>query len=336
MTYPKISIIIPVYKAESTISRCVDSILAQTYPEWELILIDDGSPDKSGEICDKYAMADNRIKVIHTANGGAGSARNHGLDNCHSQWITFVDSDDSLEPAYLANFHLPSHCNESGTLIMQGYRRVNPAMEELDEKIELKNATYSGNQFLDKAFLSDKLFEYGQVVGKLYNTGIIQKANIRFTTDFQLSEDHLFYLTYLSNYVTKIITYSGTLYNYIWDDSIGLSRRNHPYYDMYCRYSVLLDICNRLKSKHELCDENIQKIDYFAVTCGLSILLKALYMQEASTHIRTDILRNILYDKNIIRSAFKPNSLNGKILKLSMSYFPICITDLFLRIAIKH
>lgn len=101
----KISIIVPVYKVEPYLRQCIDSILAQTYPHFELILIDDGSPDSCGSICDEYASRDPRITVIHQENGGLSAARNAGLDwvfgHSESAWITFVDSDDALSPIML-------------------------------------------------------------------------------------------------------------------------------------------------------------------------------------------------------------------------------------------
>ena len=100
-----ISVIVPVYKVEKYIRRCVESILAQTYENFELILVDDGSPDDCGTICDEYAAKDSRIHVIHQENGGLSAARNAGIDwvlaNSGSQWITFVDSDDWIHPAML-------------------------------------------------------------------------------------------------------------------------------------------------------------------------------------------------------------------------------------------
>ena len=92
-----ISIIVPVYKVEQYLHRCIDSILAQTYPNLEIILVDDGSPDRSGEICDEYAEKDSRIKVIHQKNAGVSTARNAGLDICTGEYVAFVDSDDYLE-----------------------------------------------------------------------------------------------------------------------------------------------------------------------------------------------------------------------------------------------
>lgn len=93
---PKVSIIVPVYNAEKYLHRCVESILSQTFLEYELLLIDDGSPDRSGEICDEYAQKDRRIRVFHKENGGVASARNFGLDNARGEWITFIDADDII------------------------------------------------------------------------------------------------------------------------------------------------------------------------------------------------------------------------------------------------
>ena len=96
-----VSIIVPVYNTEKFLHRCIDSILAQTYTDFELLLIDDGSKDSSGAICDEYAAQDARVKVFHEENGGVSSARNLGLDNARGEWITFVDSDDWISKDYL-------------------------------------------------------------------------------------------------------------------------------------------------------------------------------------------------------------------------------------------
>ncbi len=92
-----LSVIIPVYKVEKTIRRCLDSVVAQSFRNLEIILVDDGSPDKSGFICDEYASKDNRISVLHKQNGGLSDARNAGIDLSHGDYITFVDSDDTVD-----------------------------------------------------------------------------------------------------------------------------------------------------------------------------------------------------------------------------------------------
>ena len=94
MSNPAISVIVPGYNAETTICHCVDSVLSQTFTDFECLLINDGSKDKSGEICEEYTAGDSRIRVFHKENGGVSSARNLGLDNATGEWIAFVDSDD--------------------------------------------------------------------------------------------------------------------------------------------------------------------------------------------------------------------------------------------------
>ena len=99
---PKISIIVPVYKVEAYLERCINSILKQDYQDFELLLIDDGSPDKCGEMCDEIQKTDHRIKSFHKENGGLSSARNYGLDRAEGEYITFVDSDDYISDHYLS------------------------------------------------------------------------------------------------------------------------------------------------------------------------------------------------------------------------------------------
>lgn len=106
---PEISVIVPVYKVEQYIYRCVDSILNQTFSDFELILVDDGSPDNCGKICDEYAQKDSRIHVIHKKNGGLSDARNNGIEwslkNSNSKWIIFIDSDDWIHPVMLEKLY---------------------------------------------------------------------------------------------------------------------------------------------------------------------------------------------------------------------------------------
>ena len=106
---PEISVIVPVYKVEDYLRRCVDSILAQSFSDFDLVLVDDGSPDGCGDICEEYARRDGRVQVIHRENGGLSAARNTGIDwsfaNSGSRWLTFVDSDDWVHPDFLKELH---------------------------------------------------------------------------------------------------------------------------------------------------------------------------------------------------------------------------------------
>ena len=131
---PLISIIIPIYNAEDTLNRCICSILNQTFYDWELLLIDDGSTDLSGELCDEYASKDQRIKVFHKKNGGVSSARNVGLDYAKGEWITFCDSDDFVCPNWLKNY--TDNISDGIDLICQAF--------EDDKTFELNNKKVFG------------------------------------------------------------------------------------------------------------------------------------------------------------------------------------------------
>ena len=96
-----ISVIVPIYKVEAFLHRCVDSILAQTFADFDLVLVDDGSPDGCGAICDDYAARDSRVRVIHQKNQGQAAARNHALAAAKGDWVCFVDSDDAVHPQML-------------------------------------------------------------------------------------------------------------------------------------------------------------------------------------------------------------------------------------------
>lgn len=124
---PRISVIVPVYNVEPYLHRCVDSILAQTFTDFELILVDDGSPDNCGQICDEYDEKDNRVHVVHQENSGLSAARNAGIDwaftNSDSKWLSFIDSDDWIDPSFLQRLYIAA--NEMNVSISAcGFLRV--------------------------------------------------------------------------------------------------------------------------------------------------------------------------------------------------------------------
>ena len=131
---PHISVIVPVYKVEPYLHRCVDSILGQSYTDFELILVDDGSPDSCGAICDEYAAKDSRVVVIHQENGGLSAARNTGIDwafaNSDSQWLTFIDSDDWVHPEYLQRL-LDAALEHNVSVSICGYVQTDGAEPEI-------------------------------------------------------------------------------------------------------------------------------------------------------------------------------------------------------------
>lgn len=231
-----ISIIIPVYKVERQIEKCVDSILRQTYTDWELLLIDDGSPDKSGKICDEYARNDKRIRVIHKTNGGVSSARNVGLDVAKGKWIVFVDSDDWCEENYLLDFINVSEILDDNDIVLQG--RKNEVNGKVVGTLSLREKTY-GN--VCEAMLENDLLTFGAPYCKLYSNRLIQKFGIRFPKGYSYGEDTTFFFKVLS-LSKRIITTSKCNYHYV-DAVVGsLSKKDHDYKQLksFLKDSMLL------------------------------------------------------------------------------------------------
>lgn len=147
---PEISVIVPVYKTEQYLDRCVKSILEQTYPDFELILVDDGSPDGSPILCDKWAEKDSRVHVIHKKNGGASSARNAGLAIAKGKWVFFSDSDDWIDNKALETLY--RMVNEYGVSMAIG--RIQVVEENIDRNAALNENIYmlSRENLLDRFF----------------------------------------------------------------------------------------------------------------------------------------------------------------------------------------
>jgi glycosyltransferase involved in cell wall biosynthesis len=132
---PKATVIVPVYNVEAYLEKCVDSILAQTEPDFELLLVDDGSTDNSGALCDKLAQKDSRIQVIHQKNQGLGGARNTGIKAASGDWVLLVDSDDWIEPELLEKT-LEAGLREEADLVMFGFRSVDEQGNTLQTFVE--------------------------------------------------------------------------------------------------------------------------------------------------------------------------------------------------------
>lgn len=179
---PQISIIVPVYKVEKYLHRCIKSILDQTFTDFELILIDDGTPDNSGVLCDEYAKKDSRIVVFHQENGGAAAARNVGIDwvltNSESQWITFVDADDWIHPQMLEMLFSGLKYSDNALMSICNRVKVESYSESFD-KVELKCEGYDSLEFYAqfsqlvnvpwcKLFHKSLFVNHKFLVGKLY------------------------------------------------------------------------------------------------------------------------------------------------------------------------
>ena len=231
-TTPKISVIVPVYKAEAYLHRCVDSILAQTFWDFEVLLVDDGSPDKSGEICDEYARKDKRVRVFHKENGGVSSARNIGLDNAKGEYVCFVDSDDWVEGEMFATILDTFQSKKEIDILFWGFQYDNSQLQDGTKRRISKGElqfTYcdTAESILKSIYWLEKREMFGWTCNKLFKIEIIQSHQIRFDETIVLQEDHLFTLEYV-RYVKNLMVLPYYPYHYrVLDDSLMNRRRDY-------------------------------------------------------------------------------------------------------------
>lgn len=220
---PRITIIVPVYNAEQYISRCIESILNQSINDWQMILVDDGSNDKSYEICQQFAVLDSRIRVVHQENAGAGAARNMGLDIARGDYIVFVDSDDYVDKDY---FKLLSMHDEDVVFIDVEAVAENGKVIRKEYMSCYKNMTK--NDFM-RSQMTGKINWGG--VRKAVKREIIERNNIRYS-DHKVGEEALF--TYTSVFYSKTISFiEKPVYFYIQrEDSLSHAKMDDPWGDV--------------------------------------------------------------------------------------------------------
>ena len=225
---PLVSVIVPVYKAEKWLHRCVDSILAQTMEDFELLLIDDGSPDRSGEICDEYAAKDSRVRVFHKENGGVSSARNWGLDNAQGEWISFVDADDWVEVDYLAGLTEKLDAD----FITGGLK------DTLGNVYKEESQCFYNDEIGDFFRLHNADIFIRSTWGKLVRYKVIKENSLRFDEKIRFGEDAFFWRNVLLKCQSvRLIDKCGYIY-YFDDDFL---RNGKGVFDKYSLYEVYQD-----------------------------------------------------------------------------------------------
>lgn len=237
---PKISVIVPVYNVEKYLHRCVDSIINQTYKDIEIILVDDGSTDRGGEICDNYAKLDNRIKVIHKKNGGLSDARNIGIENSTGEYISFVDSDDYIHYDMIKRLYINiKECKANISIC--GYLETYENIDVINENELIINNIKYFNNIEALNLLYDKKMGVNFVVswGKLYEKNLFE--NILFPKA-KLHEDQ--FTTYKLFFESKKIVYdSSKLYFYFQrNDSIMNKQFNIKRMDIFDAYIEQLNL----------------------------------------------------------------------------------------------
>ena len=240
---PEISIIVPVYNVEKYFKNCIESILSQTFKDFELILVNDGSTDSSGNICDEYAKRDNRIKVIHQENKGQASARNKGLDIARGKYIGFVDSDDTIHPRmYEILYDLIIKSNSD--ISFCSYKYTFSTGKEDNININIREINQISNiQAISSLFDKDIGVELVVPWNKLYNKELFK--NIRFETG-RLHEDE--FMAHRILYNCKKITYvDNELYYYLQREGSTMSQISYKRkVDKLLAKSDRMRFCNKV------------------------------------------------------------------------------------------
>lgn len=209
---PVVSIIVPVFNAEKTIGRCIESILNQTYKEFELLLLDDGSTDASGEICDAYAQKDARIQVVHKENIGVSDTRNQGIAMARGEYLQFLDSDDWITTDATALFVRTAMEHQCDMVISKFYRVIGEHVSQkgaIDEDGLMDRLTFANHMMQKPAD-----FYYGVLWNKLYKRSIIEEHQIKMDSSISWCEDFIFNLEYI-RHVRTIYAMKVPVYYYV-------------------------------------------------------------------------------------------------------------------------
>lgn len=327
-----LSVIIPVYNREKFLPRCIKSILAQTYEDFELLLVDDGSTDDSLHICQQFADKDCRIRVLHQENGGVSSARNLALQHVKGEWVAFIDSDDYVKPDYLQ--HLVEKVDEDRAMVMNIY--------PYEVQFQSLDLCVSGKDIID-AFIKYDLFRYSGPVCKLFNVSVMKEESIRFPQGIHCGEDAIMILRYLM-YVDKLVVFCKDDYCEATEGREHLANRYYNPEEEWRAYTTYKKYFLKLLGKnYHLAIPGIQ--EWAKRRLGLSCLyyLKSLHRTKNMPSLKdwTSYLCNIPHeDKDNMRMAH-PTEMVSKLLRYLYLYFPLwmykllAIVDRYLYIGVQ-
>lgn len=303
----KISVIVPVYNVEQYLTRCIRTIINQTYSNLEIILIDDGSTDNSGKICDSFK--DKRIKVIHKKNGGLGRARNTGIKNATGKYFMFVDSDDYLDFTIIENLYVQLISQKADTCI-GGFKRV------FTNKVTSIKNPYADQTFYNNEILTNVLVKmFGKnsikddhiemsVWKVLFNAKIIKENNILFPSEKKfISEDIIFDTEYFSK--ARTVTMSSDVgYNYCKNDDSLTTRYNSRRFEL--QKNLMCELLNRARALNIFEESNQRILNTFLSNVRYCIKLdqKFLSYKQAKRNISR------ICDDELVRMSLKSYKVN--------------------------
>jgi len=318
-----VSIIIPVYNAEKYLQRCVESAIGQTYANIEILLIDDGSTDDSGNLCDEYALNDRRIKVIHKKNGGPADARNVGIEYSRGESIFFVDSDDHIAKEALSVL-IEGFDKSRADLVLGDFKIENPTevssaergfIFPSDRELSGDDIVYYVRSYLQKP-TGYSVFIYAW--GKLFKAKILKENNVRFNTDFRVFEDIAFNFDYLK-FVHSAYYIRRHLYNYIAYDNhttAGAKIFENP-----VGFKVGLGSIASFLKYRNVEDSVVEKeIGNASVHFSIRVIMGLIANKNIGLRKLYTLLRRMVYDSDIRRALkfYAPTKGDSKIIPLLM------------------
>ncbi len=254
---PLVSIVVPVYKVEKYLARCVESLVNQSLHDIEIILVDDGSPDQSGKMCDQFAAKDSRIKTVHKENGGLSSARNAGMKEARGKYIGFVDSDDDVELNMyerLAQTAEEHHVD----FVMADYKRINRNTSSYVKTLNIDSGYYDRQKIENDIFpalIMGENIDYGPLLSVwhcLYRREFLQKHNFMFDEEVRWSEDNIFSAV-MGYYCQSFFYLKGeALYHYYQNEGTITTSYRKGAWDVYSLMNTHL---------HEFFD-NVKEYDF--------------------------------------------------------------------------
>ena len=236
---PLVSIVVPVYKVEKYLERCINSLISQTLSDVEIILVDDGSPDNCPALCEKWASKDERIKVVHKQNGGLSSARNAGMAIATGKYIGFVDSDDDVESDMYQRMYETME-KEKVDFVMADYLRIPEDGKSFLKTLDIDGGRYNKDAIRKKIFpqlIMGENLEYGPLLSVwhcLYRTAFLRKHNLKFDEEVRWSEDNIF-SSFVGYYADSFYYLKGEgLYHYYSNPGTITTTYRPGAWDVYC------------------------------------------------------------------------------------------------------
>jgi glycosyltransferase involved in cell wall biosynthesis len=325
---PEISIVIPVYNKAKYLRRCFDSVLSQNYINWECILVDDGSTDNGGAICDEYAKKDKRIHVIHQQHAGVSMARNNGINAATGERLTFIDSDDYITPGYLE--HL---INYDADIVISGLYLINPPKSKI-WRIENHSVDVISNcgKYLPE------LEEQGLINGawcKLYRLSIIRSNSVKFNKHFSYGEDTLFVFSYLKYCQTMALCDSVDYYYDLTVDASTSLSRNPPSSKKLYEFCCLLN--QERNELYQTWQVDVITLEYLQRR-ERNVAFAYIYIIYRDTRYtnkeRFDFLKTVYKNKNISRKIYLEDNLKNFVSSILLIIGNVSLAHLFYKIMI--